>query len=301
MSIQRHAQILWGLTFLLLIAGSLVHGTGSGLACPDWPLCHGVFFPEMTGGVEFEHTHRLVAGAVALLTLALSIRLWKTRWRWLGLAAIILVLVQAALGGLTVLMGLPAAVSIIHSAVSLLFFSLVTRLALVMVPAVVRSPAPTAPHPAPMKVSGRPVAMIQIIWLVLYAQMVLGAVVRFLGAGLACPDIPFCRGQIWPPVIESLGRLHMIHRGVALVVAALIIGMFIDFRRRFPENQTLRWASSCALILVIVQIGLGVASVISFLNLVPVTAHLAVGALLLASLTAMVVSTSAIASPKKIV
>src|SRR4051812_27089792 len=72
------------LTLLLILAGGVVHTTGSSLACPDWPLCYGQVFPEMTGGVLFEHSHRLIASAVTTCTLALVIALLQ-RWRGMAL------------------------------------------------------------------------------------------------------------------------------------------------------------------------------------------------------------------------
>ena len=59
-------------TFVLLVIGGMVHATGSSLACPDWPLCYGQFFPSMEGGVLYEHGHRLVAFVVSTLTVALA-------------------------------------------------------------------------------------------------------------------------------------------------------------------------------------------------------------------------------------
>src|SRR5450631_2251048 len=94
-------------TLALMGIGSLVHSTGSSLACPDWPLCHGQVFPAMTGGVEFEHTHRLVGAAVATMTAVLLVLTLRDRTRrgraWVVTAAA-LVLVQAILGGLTVIL-----------------------------------------------------------------------------------------------------------------------------------------------------------------------------------------------------
>src|SRR6185503_7737429 len=66
-------------TFLLILIGGLVHGTGSSLACPDWPTCYGTMLPKMEGGVAVEHSHRLAAGAVVVLTLALAIVLTLAR------------------------------------------------------------------------------------------------------------------------------------------------------------------------------------------------------------------------------
>src|SRR5256712_7320116 len=103
-------------TLVLLAAGGLVTSTGSGLAVPDWPLSFGTIFPPMTGGVLFEHGHRLVAAAVGLLTAVLAAwfalregRSWVRRLAYVAVAAVV---AQGLLGGLTVLLRLPPAVSV---------------------------------------------------------------------------------------------------------------------------------------------------------------------------------------------
>ena len=123
-------------TFFLIIAGALVTSTGSGLSVPDWPLSFGTFFPRMDGGVLFEHGHRMAAGAVGIMTFVLSAWLWKSeprRWLcWLGTSAAAAVLLQALLGGLTVLMKLPPQVSIAHAVLAQAFFCLTVALAFYM-------------------------------------------------------------------------------------------------------------------------------------------------------------------------
>src|SRR5438552_4014624 len=102
----RFAWATAAATFALLIIGSLVHATGSSLACPDWPLCYGQIFPKMEGGIFFEHGHRLAAAAVIIATGGLCALVWKHRrersLRALATLAVGLVLVQAALGAITV-------------------------------------------------------------------------------------------------------------------------------------------------------------------------------------------------------
>ena len=117
-----------------MIAGGLVTSTGSGLSVPDWPLSYGQFFPPMIGGIRFEHSHRLIAATVGLLTLVLGLWfLWAETRKWLkalAVAAFFAVIIQAVLGGITVKYLLPMPVSVAHAALGQIFFSLVTCLAL---------------------------------------------------------------------------------------------------------------------------------------------------------------------------
>src|SRR5262245_56502321 len=116
--LHRYALVLASATFLLVVAGGLVTSTGSGLAVPDWPLSFGQVFPEMRGGVLFEHGHRLIGATVGLLTIGLVLlarRLEPRAWvRALAWSALGVVVVQGVLGGTTVLLRLPDAISVAH-------------------------------------------------------------------------------------------------------------------------------------------------------------------------------------------
>src|SRR6266704_6334687 len=142
---HRYAVVCACATAVLLVAGGLVTSTGSGLAVPDWPLSFGQVFPPMAGGVLFEHGHRLAATAVGCLTVVLA--LWtvvgdaRPSVRALGLLALLAVVLQGLLGGITVLYKLPLAVSVTHACLAQTFFCLTVTLALVT------SPAWSAPRP----------------------------------------------------------------------------------------------------------------------------------------------------------
>ncbi len=85
--IRRLAAAAASLTVVLIVAGGLVTNTDSGLACPDWPTCFGSVVPKMVGGVAVEHTHRLIATAVGLCTVALVVlTLRRARQGWLAAA-----------------------------------------------------------------------------------------------------------------------------------------------------------------------------------------------------------------------
>src|SRR5436305_14815957 len=112
--VHRFAVATAVATYLLILIGGLVHGTGSSLACPDWPTCYGTFMPKMEGGVLVEHSHRLAAGTVVILTLVLATALslagrrdpLARALRPFGWLAVALVFAQALLGGITVLLRL---------------------------------------------------------------------------------------------------------------------------------------------------------------------------------------------------
>jgi heme A synthase len=259
--------------------GGLVHNTRSSLACPDWPLCFGSAFPKMEGGVLVEHSHRLVATTVGLLTTILMVLLIRRGRRTgerdlpiLGVAGFACVLFQGILGGITVLYRLPTLVSTGHLATSMVFFSLIIYLAFRLRPAAARAPLSPTVQRATALGAG-----------VVYAQMILGALMRHLGAGLACVELPLCQGQLWPTGAHPNLLLHMAHRLGGVVVLAVVTATAVIVYRAAP-SRTVRALAVAAPLLVMVQIGLGLLSIRSFLDVVPVTAHLGAAALLLADL-----------------
>jgi cytochrome c oxidase assembly protein subunit 15 len=132
--LHRYAIFVAICTFLLIIAGALVTSNDAGLSVPDWPTSFGSFrMPRMVGGVKFEHGHRMIAGAVGILTIILALALWikdSRRWvKWIGGAAVLAVLAQAGLGGITVLFHLPVAISTSHATLAQIFFCLAASLA----------------------------------------------------------------------------------------------------------------------------------------------------------------------------
>ncbi len=267
-------------TYLLILIGGLVHGTGSSLACPDWPTCYGTMMPKMEGGVLVEHSHRLAAGTVVILTLTLAVLLTRAsspeqrRLRPFGWLAVGLVFAQALLGGLTVLLRLPTPISTAHTATSLLFFMTVVYIAVRARPA----PAVATPRAA---LSSTAVTLAILAAVSVYFQMVLGGLVRHSGAALACTDVPLCRGAVWP-VAHPTVLIQALHRLNALVAGTLVTASSIVTWRSARGRSDLRALALVAPVLVVVQIGLGVRAVQTFLDLATVESHLAVATALLA-------------------
>lgn len=177
-------------TLVLIFAGGLVTGTGSGLAVPDWPLSFGTLFPPMTGGVFYEHSHRLIAGAVLLISLLSTGLVWGTKRhapsvKRVAALSLGLVFLQALLGGLTVLLKLPAVISAAHAVIGPTFLAL-TGFLFVEIRRSEPKILPDAPAQTYVKAGGENISFKVGYWL-LWVQYGLGALARH-GAG---PLIPY--------------------------------------------------------------------------------------------------------------
>jgi len=279
--LYRFAQVTVVSVFMLIFAGGLVTSTGSGLSVPDWPLSFGKIWPEMTGGVFYEHGHRTIATGVGILTVVLAIWLWKIetrRWlRNLGFLAVIAVIAQGVLGGLTVLLKLPPAVSVSHATLAQSFFCLVIIIAMALSPSWNKMKETGNNTEATSSVP----KLTMIAAIAVFVQLILGATMRHLGAGLAIPDFPLALGKVIPPLDNHLVLIHFMHRVGAVVVAALIIITAASIHARHRDLPQLTKPASILSVLVLVQIGLGGATVLTLKNAHTTTTHVAVGALIL--------------------
>jgi len=196
----------------------------------------------------------------------------------LAAAALAIVMFQGLLGGLTVLYRLPTLVLVMHLATSMLFLAAALVLALRLGGT---QPAVAAPR--------------GLLWLTaaaVYAQILLGATVRHTGAGLVCGiDLPYCRGAFWPSNVHPMVHLHMAHRAFAFVVLGLVAWTSLRVAR--SSSGAVRALALFAPVLVLIQIALGVLTILTLKDLVPLTGHLLVGALLLADCVALLALTRA--------
>ena len=182
---HRLALALCAATFVLILVGGLVTNTGAALAVPDWPTTFGYnmfLFPwsKMVGGILYEHSHRLLGAAVGMLTVALGVTLWlseRRRWlRWLGVAALLAVALQGALGGLRVLL-VANGIAIVHGSLAQAFFGLAVCLALFTSPGWAAAPVPST-DAAPLR------RLALLTTGVAYVQIVFGAFLTHFGARL---------------------------------------------------------------------------------------------------------------------
>jgi cytochrome c oxidase assembly protein subunit 15 len=279
-ALHRYAVAVAVATAVLLFVGGLVTSTGSGLAVPDWPLSFGKLLPRMRGGVLFEHGHRMVAATVGLLTVVLAIWLWRVeprRWvRRLGGFALLAVVLQGTLGGITVLLKLPVAVSVAHAGVAEIFFCLTTTIALVTSRGWLEAPGPLPNHGRP---SLRTLSLATV--LLVYLQVLIGALVRHTGAGLAIPDFPLNFGRLVPPISGDLVLYQFAHRVGAGVVSAAVIWTSGRVLLRHPGRSALTRPALLLLLLLAWQIYLGATVIWTRRAVVPTTTHVLSGALLL--------------------
>jgi cytochrome c oxidase assembly protein subunit 15 len=282
--LNRYAKLVATCTLLLIAAGGMVTSTGSGLSVPDWPNTYGWFmftFPmsKWVGGIRYEHTHRLIASTVGFLTIILAIWTWRVDprpWvRRLGMAALGVVVLQGLLGGLTVLFLLPPAISIGHAGLAQLFFCITITLALVT------SPSWTAGASSLNDPILRRITLATTTFV--YCQILIGATMRHIGAGLAIPTFPLAFGHVLPPDWTSAIAVHFAHRvGAVLVVAAVTLTTAHIWHWHRPQRDLVRPATLLFL-LVCSQATLGALVVMSALQPIINTAHVVNGALVLAT------------------
>jgi len=241
--------------------------------------------PEMTGGIFWEHLHRLVAGGLILFFCGAIYLAWQEKpthsWvlkaAWAGLG---LLLVQAILGGVTVLFLLPDAVSTSHLGLAFLFLALTTVLAVVSSPSWLRDPGPAANIRLGLRKSAIAAAAL------VFSQSLVGAAVRHTDAGVACPDVPLCLGEWIPPFSHPLVVLHFGHRLLGLAVLGLVLWVgHLAFWRGGSSRVRILGATSA--MVAAAQVVLGFLSVAFQLAVVPVSLHTLLAATLVTLLMAL--------------
>jgi heme a synthase len=298
--LRRYSIFVCLSVVFLVYLGALVSSHDAGLSVPDWPTTFGqnmFLFPysQWIGGVFYEHSHRLVASAVGAFTVALALWLHlreaRREIRLMGYVAVGMVIIQGMLGGLTVLLGLSLFVSVLHGITAQTFLLLLVTIAY--------SQSREGRRRLTLERYDRVMRLGLIALAALYLQLVLGALVRHSGSALAVPDFPTMGGQLLPlsmntlldsvnsmrlslglaPVHSLQVLVHLLHRGGALVVLvtqALLIAASARASVHLRRNGRYLQA------LLIMQLVLGIGTVLSRREPFLTSLHVLFGAMLLA-------------------
>jgi len=236
--LHRWSILLAFCTLLLVVAGGLVTSRDAGLSVPDWPLSYGQLMPPMEGGIFYEHGHRMIATTVGIFTIVSLIwvfRVEKRQWmRWLGVVALVAVIAQGVLGGLTVLMLLPWWISSSHACLAQLFFSTTVAMAIFTSKWWLEGPAPVEEDPKyPIRglSLGAPVCVL--------GQLALGAAARH----------------------KAIGSIY--HICGSPIVTGVVLWVSLRILLHYARNRELRVGALTLIGITFAQVFLGVAAFMS--------------------------------------
>ncbi len=239
---------------LLVFIGAMVRATGSGLSCPDWPLCAGSLAP----GGWLDLVHRGVAGLAALLTVTTAVLAWRSYRRYPlvvvpAVAAVGLVLLQAFLGAVTVWSG-NAPLSVgghLLAGLTYLGLTLVVTVAAHLPAGSVRNGGVEGPYHTYY------FRFLLLTGAALILLLLTGVTVTGTQTGLACRDWPLCQGEIFPAGGGWSTAINLFHRFSVVVVGLLVAAVVLQTRRVFKGSRLLlRWSTLLGLAF-LAQVGLG--------------------------------------------
>jgi heme A synthase len=230
-------------------------------------LCHGKILPPFRWDIYMEFGHRVIAAVASVSLFALAARRFRTYRgpaRTVPVLAIALLLAEIGMGGAVVLLETPVRLTTVHFMAGLLVFLLAFYMMTF-----------DGERERPVFAFRGPAALFLSVVALVYSQSSLGAFVRHLDAGLACPDFPACLGEWVPPLFAGSVLAHFSHRtlGYLVLLTAAMVYLFV---RRDPRQRGNRPLALSFLVLVAAQIGVGALVVLSGLNYLATALHLAV-------------------------
>ena len=257
---------------VLLIWGNMVSGLGAGLACPDWPLCFGSFFPEINFPIFMEHGHRVLGLFVSIFFAFLAkdrVGSYSGSHKLIPILCGVLLIVQIIAGALVVIFQLETNITTFHFGNAIVIFVLIYTMCLYKNSYELKS----------IDIFTKKNLPYLLLFVFIYWQVVLGAYVRHSNAGLACPDFPRCLGYWLPPYLSDTVFAHLSHRISGILI--LLISLFLFLKGFFKkESRDIFLNLKRLLVLVFLQIAVGVFVVISKLAFSMTAIHLFIALLI---------------------
>lgn len=246
--------------FAQVTLGGIVRVTGSGLGCPDWPLCHGQLIPPFELATLIEYTHRLSASVLGVLVLATAVMAWvyyrDNRWVLRStITGLVLVVIAAALGGATVLTELTWWVRLFHLGIA---EGVVASMVIACVAGWRLARQQSVQEPTHQD-TGRFNRMVAAALVGVFVIILSGSYIVGYGAGSSCGTWPLCRGSLFPE--GAAYAVHMGHRYIAALVGLHVLATaFVGWRHR-GELNSLGWAALAVAVMFIAQVMAGAAAV----------------------------------------
>lgn len=270
--------------WLVLLMGALVTSTGSSQGCGrSWPLCNGQFIPELALTSLVEYSHRAVTGVIGLLVLGFAVSVWTLYWRHRELRVLAGVMLgtlvfQSGLGAAAVLWPQTPAVLATHFGISLVCFTSVVLIAMLV--RQIESGVELRDVAIPTRLRWMVWGITGYVLIVVYS----GAYVRHVKYSLGCVGWPLCNGQLLPPFESEAAGVAFAHRLAALAAVLMLSGLFLWARRLQGVRPDLYGGSAAALGLVLLQALSGALVNLTYLSLWSTLMHAGIMGLLAGAL-----------------
>ena len=268
---RRLAVVTALFAYLQIALGGLVRVSGSGLGCPDWPLCNGRPYPPANVHSIIEYSHRAVGSVTGVLIIATVVMAWiafrkrRPLVAWLGAASLIGVVGEGILGGIVVAKELSPWLVVVHLGLAMMILGFLVATAVAAMPASNGAP----------DLNFRRLAIVATA--ATYVMMLTGSTVVASGADNSCNSWPLC-GEGFALDFTGANAFTMLHRGAVLVVGLLLLHVLSTAFIRWRSVKGMGPIAIGAIIALVLQIGVGAGSAITG-NAVFDGLHVAIGTL----------------------
>jgi len=255
-------------TYALVVLGGVVRVSGSGLGCPDWPLCHGRVLPPLDLHAIIEYSHRTTASLTSVLVVATAVVAWVA-WRNRrdlvipATLAVGLLAIQVVLGAITVRLELPPMIVLAHLATAM---ALLGAVCVTAVAAMMPTTAGTVDAESVARARGAAAAT--------YLLILSGSLVVGSGASGACDAWPLCGGG-FRFAFDGSPAIQLLHRGAAAAIGVLVVMGLLSVLARQRRAPAVRATVALTMAALAFQVAVGAAVVTLHLQAVLRGLHLA--------------------------
>jgi heme A synthase len=253
---RRLAVVTALFAYLQIALGGVVRVSGSGLGCPDWPLCHGRPYPPADLHAIIEYSHRAVGSVTGVLIIATVVMAWvvfrsrRPLVAWLATASLIGIVGEGALGGVVVAHDLAPWLVLVHLALAMMILGFLVATAIMAMP---------PSHGVPSKVFRR-LAAIGVG--ATFLLVLTGSTVVASGADQSCKSWPLC-GSGFQLSFAGVDAFTMLHRGAVLLIGLLLIYLLTSALRRWRQEAGMGIVAVATLLVFAAQIAVGAGAAVT--------------------------------------